>query len=86
MENKTSVSSKNLQLLIKTDVRESTIPAEDVGYLVIDNPQVYISIPAINLLIENNAAIIAVSYTHLDVYKRQELRISCNFSPSNQRS
>ena len=36
LENKTSVSTKNLQIVIKTEVRETTIPAEDIGYVVID--------------------------------------------------
>ena len=65
LENKASVSTKNLQLLIKTDLRESSIPVEDIGYLVIDHPQVYLSIPAMNLLIENNSAIIICGETHL---------------------
>lgn len=65
LENKTSVSIKNLQLVIKTDFRESTIPVEDVGYLVVDHPQVFLSIPAMNLLIENNAAIIVCGNNHL---------------------
>lgn len=65
LENKTSVSLKNLQLVIKTELRESAIPAEDVGYLVIDHPQVFISIPAMNLLIDNNAAIIVCGNNHL---------------------
>ncbi len=65
LENKTSVSVKNLQLIIKTELRESTIPAEDIGYLVIDHPQVFLSIPAMNLLIENNAAIIVCGNNHL---------------------
>lgn len=65
LENKASVSIKNLQLVIQTDLRESTIPAEDVGYLVIDHPQVFLSIPAMNLLIEHNAAIIVCGNNHL---------------------
>ena len=65
LENKTSVSTKHLQLVIKTELRESTIPAEDVGYLVIDHPQVFLSIPAMNLLVENNAAIVVCGNNHL---------------------
>ena len=65
LENKTSVSTKNLQIVIKTEVRETTIPAEDIGYVVIDHPQVFLSIPAMNLLIENNAAIIVCGNNHL---------------------
>lgn len=65
LENKTSVSTKNLQIVIQTELRESTIPAEDIGYLVIDHPQVFVSIPAMNLLIENNAAIVVCGNNHL---------------------
>lgn len=65
LENKTSVSIKNLQLVVKTEFRESTIPAEDIGYLVIDHPQVFLSIPAMNLLVDNNAAIIVCGNNHL---------------------
>ena len=65
LENKASLTTKNLQLVIKTDVRESTIPIEDIGYIVIDNPEIYLSIPALNLLIENNTAVIICSNNHL---------------------
>lgn len=58
LENKASLSTRNLQLIIKSEIRESTIPVEDIGYLVIDHPEIYISIPAINLLVENNTAVI----------------------------
>ena len=54
LENKASVSTKNLQLVIKTEVRESSIPIEDIGFIVIDHPEIYLSIPAMNLLIENS--------------------------------
>ncbi|MDI1255131.1 MAG: type II CRISPR-associated endonuclease Cas1 [Flavobacterium sp.] len=65
LENKASVSVKNLQLVIKTDLKESTIPIEDIGFLVIDNIEIYISVPAMNLLIENNTALIVCSNNHL---------------------
>lgn len=65
LENKASVSTKNLQLVIKTEMRESSIPVEDIGYLVMDHPQIFLSIPAMNLLIENNAAIIVCAANHL---------------------
>jgi hypothetical protein len=40
LENKASISTKNLQLVIKTETRESTISIEDIGYLVIDHPEI----------------------------------------------
>lgn len=65
LENKASLSTKNLQLVIKTDVRESKIPIEDIGFLVIDNSEIFLSIPALNLLIDNNTAVIICSSSHL---------------------
>ena len=51
IENKTTITTKNLQLVLKTELKEGTIPIEDLGYLVIDHPETYISMPAMNLLI-----------------------------------
>lgn len=65
IENKTAITAKNLQLVIKSEIRESTIPIEDIGFLVLDHQEVYISLPAMNLLIENNTAVIICSKNHL---------------------
>ena len=65
LENKASISTKNLQLVIKTEARESTIPIEDIGYIVIDHPEIFLSIPALNLLIDNNTAVIICNTNHL---------------------
>jgi CRISPR-associated protein Cas1 len=65
LENKASISTKNLQLIIKSEIRESAIPIEDIGFLVIDNPEIYLSIPAMNLLIENNTSVIVCNSNHL---------------------
>ena len=65
LENKASLSAKNLQLVIKSEIRESTIPIEDIGFLVIDNPEIFLSIPALNLLIENNTSVIICNSNHL---------------------
>jgi CRISPR-associated protein Cas1 len=61
LENKASLTTQNLQLVIKTEAREATVPIEDIGFIVIDHPETYISIPALNLLIEHNAAVIICS-------------------------
>lgn len=63
--NKCSITTKNYQLVIKSETRDSTIPIEDIGFVVIDNPEIYISITALNLLIENNASVITCNKTHL---------------------
>ena len=65
LENKASLTTKNQQLVIKTEARESTIPIEDIGFLVIDNPEIYLSITAMNLLIENNSSVIICNTNHL---------------------
>ena len=65
LENKASLSTRNLQLLIKSEIRESTIPIEDIGFLVLDHPEIYLSIPAMNLIVENNTAIIICGSNHL---------------------
>ncbi len=65
LENKASLSTKNLQLVIKTEVRESNIPIEDIGFLVLDNPEIFLSIPALNLLIDNNTSVIICNTSHL---------------------
>lgn len=65
VENKCSVTAKNLQLILRSEIRESCIPIEDIGFLVLDNPEIYLSIPAMNLMIENNTAIIICGNNHL---------------------
>ncbi len=65
IENKASILTKNLQLVVKTELRESAIPIEDIGFLVLDHPEIYLSIPAMNLLIENNTALIICNKSHL---------------------
>lgn len=65
IEKKSSVTCKDLQLLIKNETREGTVPIEDIGFIIIDNPEVYISITALNLLVENNTAIIICNTSHL---------------------
>lgn len=65
VENKTIITTKQQQLVLKSETRESTIPIEDIGFLVIDNCESYLSIPAMNLLIENNTAVIICNTNHL---------------------
>jgi CRISP-associated protein Cas1 len=65
LENKTSVHTKNLQLVVKTEVVEKSIPIEDLGFVVIDHPEVYLSMPALNLLVEHQVAVIFCNQNHL---------------------
>lgn len=65
VENKSSITTKNQQLVIKSEIRESTIPIEDIGFLVLDHAEIYLSIPAMNLVVEHNTAIIICNSNHL---------------------
>lgn len=65
IEKKASITCKNLQLQIQTEERNASIPIEDIGFLVIDHPETYISIPALNYLIENNSSVILCNKAHL---------------------
>ncbi|MDW5291018.1 CRISPR-associated endonuclease Cas1 [Formosa sp. PL04] len=65
IENKSKITTKNLQLVIKNDTREGTIPIEDIGFLLIDHAETYISMSAMNQLIENNVALIICNKSHL---------------------
>ncbi len=65
LSNKSSLTTQNLQLCIKSELRESSIPIEDIGFLVIDHPEVFLSMPALNLLVENNSSVIVCGKNHL---------------------
>ena len=65
VENKSSITTKNQQLVLKSEVRENAIPIEDIGFLVLDHAEIYLSIPAMNLIVENNTAIIICGSNHL---------------------
>lgn len=63
--NKCSINTSNNQLVIASDNRNKTIPIEDIGYVVIDHCETYISVPAINQLVNNNSAVIICDNKHL---------------------
>jgi CRISP-associated protein Cas1 len=65
IEKKAVITTKNLQLVIKSEIKESSIPVEDIGFLLVDNAETYLSIPAMNLLVENNTSIIICGKNHL---------------------
>ena len=63
--NKCIITTKLKQLVVKSDDTTRTIPIEDIGFLVIDNPEIYISISTYNLLVENNASVIVCNNSHM---------------------
>lgn len=62
---KCSITTSNEQLVISSDSKNRTIPIEDIGYVIIDHNEVFISIPALNKLINNNCACIICDDKHL---------------------
>lgn len=65
--NKARITTRYEQLVIETDERTGNVPIEDLGFVVIENQQTYISIPALNKLIDNNVAVIFCNEKHLPV-------------------
>ena len=47
--NKCSLTTKYEQLVIKTPDKETTVPIEDVGFVVIENQETYISEKAVGV-------------------------------------
>ncbi|TXD45811.1 type II CRISPR-associated endonuclease Cas1 [Polaribacter sp. IC073] len=64
-ENKCSLTTKYEQLVIKVLDREKTIPIEDIGFIVIENQETYISVPALSKLAANNVSVIFCDNKHL---------------------
>lgn len=69
---------KNKQLVIqnKESHEETSVPIEDVGFVIIENNQTYISIPLINELAANNAAVVFCNEKHLPF--SMNLPLDCN--------
>ena len=59
-----SLSLKNCQLVVKMKDDPDyirTIPIEDIGFVLLENQQVSVSLPLLNALAENNTAVIVCS-------------------------
>jgi len=63
--NKASLSTKFEQLIIKTELKENSIPIEDIGFIVIEHPEIYISIPTLTKLSGTNVAVIFCDSKHM---------------------
>lgn len=61
---KCTLTTKFEQLVIKNDERETTVPIEDIGYVVIESQEIYISIPALSKLSSNNVSVIFCDSKH----------------------
>ncbi len=63
--NKCSLTTKYEQLVIKNTTKETTVPIEDIGYIIIENQETYISIPALSKLSSNNVSVIFCDDKHM---------------------
>ncbi|WP_457610221.1 type II CRISPR-associated endonuclease Cas1 [Lutibacter sp.] len=63
--NKASLTTKFEQLVIKTENRELTVPIEDLGFVVLEHHEIYISIPTLTKLSANNVAVIFCDTKHM---------------------
>lgn len=62
------LSTKNEQLAVnfpEEDKKEATIPIEDLGYVVLEHPQITITNGLIRKLVENKTAVITCDQQHL---------------------
>ena len=65
--NKTKVTTKYEQLIIETEDKNASIPIEDIGFIVIEHQQSFISLPALTKLIKQNASVIFCDEKHMPV-------------------
>ena len=63
--NKCSLTTKYEQLVIKTYERETTVPIEDLGFVVIEHQESYISMPTLSKLASNNVCVIFCDEKHM---------------------
>lgn len=76
--NAVCLTTRNKQLVIKNkeSQEENTVPIEDIGFVVIENQQIYISIPAITELTKNNVSVIFCDEKHMPL--SMNLPLECN--------
>ncbi|MHB1148671.1 MAG: type II CRISPR-associated endonuclease Cas1 [Lutibacter sp.] len=63
--NKCSLTTQDEQLVVKSEIRNATIPIEDIGFVVMEHPEIYVSIPTLTKLTENNVAVIFCDAKHM---------------------
>ncbi|WP_218599076.1 type II CRISPR-associated endonuclease Cas1 [Polaribacter sp. NJDZ03] len=64
--NKYSLTTKLEQLVVKNEKKEiKTVPIEDIGFIVIENQETYISVPALSKLAANNVSVIFCDNKHM---------------------
>lgn len=63
--NKCSITTKHEQLIIQSSEKETSVPIEDIGFVVIEHQETYISIPALSKLSATNASVIFCDSKHM---------------------
>ena len=53
------------QLVVKQNEQERTVPIEDIGLVVLENPQITVTVPTLQKLNENNVAVIVCNEKHM---------------------
>lgn len=63
------LSLRNQQLVVENHSTEEvrTVPIEDIGFVLVENQQVTITIPALNALSENNCSVVFCDSHHMPV-------------------
>lgn len=63
-----SLTTRNEQLVVSEPggkTEKATVPIEDIGYLVLENRQLYVSMPLYEKLITNNVAVVFCDSSHM---------------------
>lgn len=63
--NKCTLTTKHEQIVIKTAQRDATVPIEDVGFIIIEHQESYVSMPLLSKLVANNVAVIFCNEKHM---------------------
>ena len=63
--NKCSITTRLEQLVINSEARNANVPIEDIGFIVLENQESYISIPALSKLSDNNVSVIFCDNKHM---------------------
>lgn len=77
-QNAVCLTLKNKQLVIlnKENGKETSMPIEDIGFIIIENQQTYISLPVLTELVNNNAAVVFCDEKHMPC--SMNLPLDCN--------
>ena len=65
ISNSAKLSLKNSQLVISQDNKDSTIPVEDIGILILDNPAIICTQGVLNECYKNNTLVVMCDNRHL---------------------